>query len=202
MNGQPIFNGQEFDDELVERYLTGDSAAFDVLYERYRKLVYLMALKLLNGDTRCVDDVFQKIWLKVIDKLPDYRREDKFKSWLMVLARNKILDEYRALRRSNEKFTSIDLEEGGGVLDCYSIDTTPPDDGALDAWHLLQKCGSLLSLEQREVLYGRMAGDSFKEIARRQNVSINTVLARMQYAVKKIKKIFSDIEAVEGGKNE
>ena len=144
----------------------------------------------------------QNRWLKVIDKLPDYRREDKFKSWLMVLARNKILDEYRALRRSNEKFTSIDSEEGGGVLDCYSIDTTPPDDGALDAWHLLQKCGSLLSLEQREVLYGRMAGDSFKEIARRQNVSINTVLARMQYAVKKIKKIFSDIEAVEGGKNE
>jgi len=173
------------DIELIEGYLSGNGRDFEELYDRYKKLLYGYLNNMLPQQQSTVDDIFQQIWLKVIQKLPEYRCNNHFSAWMIRIGHNLTIDHFR----KNKKFVnqiSIDNEDEPHFPDTDKLVWVSMDQS--DFEQALGQVLETLQEEQREVFMLRHNGVSFKEIAEIQNCSINTVLARMQYAIKNLKK--------------
>ena len=178
------------DKELVQRYQNGDVASFELLVDRYQNKVYSYVLMLVK-DKQLADDIFQDTFLKIIRtiKAGAYKEEGKFIQFAMRIAHNLIIDYFRKAQRlpmvdptkedydmlDNARFTDPSIEE-------QIITEQIHDD--------IRKMVEYLPEEQREVLTMRMYADmSFKEIADATNVSINTALGRMRYALINLRKM-------------
>jgi RNA polymerase sigma-70 factor, ECF subfamily len=171
------------DIELIERYLSSDCEAFDLLYNRYRKQLYAYLNRLLPGQHAVADDIFQQTWIKVIRRLPDYKDSQKFLAWTMRISHNLTIDYFRKSKRE------ILCEDNDNDL-LFSSDNLQPWMN-LDREELaeaLNVCIAKLNTEQREVFILRQDGIGFKEIAEIQDSSINTALGRMQYALRNLRK--------------
>ena len=185
--------GQEVDDSiLIKEYLSGDDRAFTQLYERYKALLYSYLNRLLDNDRPSADDLFQQTWIKVVDQLAHYEDRQQFSAWLLRIAHNLTIDWFRKCGRRSQY--------EGGSLDDTEAAVDPPDRNN-EPWRgmhreELEKAVSdavgKLSPELREVFLLRRENISFKEIAVIQKCSINTVLARMQYALKNLRKSLAD----------
>ena len=173
------------DMELIEGYLSGNGRDFEELYDRYKKLRYGYLSNMLPQQQSTVDDIFQQTWLKVIQKLPEYRCNNHFSAWMIRIGHNLAIDHFR----KNKKFVnqlSLDNEDAPDFPDKDKLVWENMDQ--TDFEQALGRELKALQEEQREVFMLRHSGVSFKEIAGIQNCSINTVLARMQYAIKNLKK--------------
>ena len=170
------------DAELIKQYLSGQTDAFEMLYHRYRKQVYAYLNGMLPGQMATVDDLFQKSWLKVIDKLPSYRDEGRFIAYILRIARNQALDWLRSQKNV------VCLADGDGMA---KTELPSPDREYEN--HEIGKAiaGAVVKLpaEQREVFLLRQQDVPFKEIAAIQAVSVNTVLGRMRYAVENLRRV-------------
>ena len=174
------------DKDLIKAYLHGDADAFTVLYERYKRQVYSFLLKMLADKSSSVDDLFQHVWIKTMKNLHRYRDQERFLAWLFSIARNTALDHFRK-QKKNYIFSELDRE------DTPEVENTSAEEPwrNMDRSELLSAVEAallLLSPEQREVFVMRQDGLSFKEIAKLHDCSINTALARMQYAMKNLQK--------------
>ena len=178
------------DMQLIKLFLQGNDIAFETLYYRYRKNLY----GFLNNMTRnadMADEVFEATWLKVIDNLSKYRDDGKFSAWLFRVARNIFYDKCR----SRKNICEVDLDEA--VLDETMTANLPEPDREMNTAELaqyIQQGLDGLPDEQKEVFLLRQQDFSFKEISDLQGCSVNTVLSRMQYALKNLKKFLSSID--------
>jgi len=174
------------DRELIARYRRGDVAALDVLVERYRRPLFGYILNMIGhgGDA---DEIFQEAWLKVIRKIGLYRHHNFF-GWLVRITHNAVIDNIR--RRKPD--VSLDAEPDEGA----SLGNVLADGGPMPHEHLQNSdlgqviAAAIASLpdEQREVFLLRTHAElPFKVIAKIQGTSINTALARMQYALTKLR---------------
>ena len=185
--------GQEVDDSiLIQEYLSGDDRAFTALYERYKSLLYSYLNRLLEGDRSCADDLFQQTWIRALDQLGRYEHRQQFSAWLLRIAHNLTIDYFRKRgRRSQYEACSLDEPD-------LAIDPAGQEDEPWRGMHReeLEKAVSeaigKLSPDLREVYLLRRENISFREIAGIQNCSINTVLARMQYALKNLRRSLAD----------
>ncbi|MBR2364438.1 MAG: sigma-70 family RNA polymerase sigma factor [Lentisphaeria bacterium] len=188
------------DEDLIKGYLAGSSGDFECLYARYRKQLYAYLNALLEQDRSRVDDVFQQTWLKVIDHLPRYRHQGMFLAYLMRIGHNLAMDVCRK-KQTIEQYerpylSGMDTEENrkkndpGIVADERYMPGKNMDDNELAT--AIEKAVNHLKQELKEVFLLRMEDLSFKEIARIQNCSINTVLARMQYALRNLRESLKD----------
>lgn len=185
--------GQEVDDALlIKEYLSGDDRAFTQLYERYKALLYSYLNRLLDNDRPSADDLFQQTWIKVVDQLGQYEHRQQFSAWLLRIAHNLTIDYFRKCGRQSQY--------EAGSLDDSETAVDPPDKDN-EPWRgmhreELEKAVSdavgKLSPELREVFLLRRENISFREIAVIQKCSINTALARMQYALKNLRKSLAD----------
>lgn len=177
------------DYELIQDFLKGSSQAFDVLYNRYKLPLYAYIGNLLGKNFSEKDDIFQKTWIKVIKNLPQYRDQEKFSAWLMRIARNLVTDYFRGTG-SHPEDELTDVMENELMDESCEISWHLMDAETIGAKirELLEEMNPLL----REVFLLRQKGISFQEIAKIQNCSINTCIARMQYAVKQLRKSLSD----------
>ena len=153
------------DAQLIAGYLDGDEKCFEMLYYRYRKVLYGYLNNMLAGNQAEADEVFAETWTKVIDKLPRYRDEGKFSAWLFRMAKNIFIDRIR--RSHPERFMSIDDENMMTLPDdnAFSPDRTL---GATDTGKAIMEAISQLPNEQKEVFILREQDMSFKEIAQIQ----------------------------------
>lgn len=179
------------DPELIRMYLDGDSSAFDMLYERYRRPLYGYLQNLLRGEQANADDIFQRTWLKAIDNLHKYEDREKFSAWLMRIAYHQVIDLFRSGKRRAE--TEFD-DKFEAVLP--AAESFAPDSGIQnrELAEAISRAVQTLSPEIRAVFLMRCENISFKEIAAMQKCSINTCLARMQYALKKLRTQLSSWE--------
>lgn len=178
------------DKELVLRYQNGDVASFEILVDRYQNKVFSY-IAMLVKDKQLADDIFQDTFLKIIRtvKAGAYKEEGKFIQFAMRIAHNLVIDYFRKAKRlpmvdpskedydmlDNVRFTDPSIEE-------QLVTEQIHDD--------IRKMVEYLPEEQREVLNMRMYADmSFKEIADATNVSINTALGRMRYALINLRKM-------------
>ena len=167
---------------LVAAAARGDETALEMLFNRYRKVLYAYLNRMLGNDTMAADDCFQELWIKVINKLPDYHEDGKFAAWLFRVARNQVLEHFRR-EKSRAKIGRV--TDDGELPE--NADHTGDPGGVVGAQELNERLEALLKQlprEQREVFIMRQNDLSFKEIARIQKCPVNTALGRMHNCLK------------------
>lgn len=190
------------DRELIEQYLDGCNESFEILYRRYRNSLYAYLNNLLEQKKSAVDDVFQQTWLKAIRNLHSYDDRNIFLAWLMRIAHNTAMDHCRKDKKEDQyKITPVSKEnspEEGENREKTEIPDeryTPGRDlEQSEVSSVVKKAVDMLPQDLREVFLLRMEEIPFREIAQIQKCSINTVLARMQYAVKNLRKILGGVK--------
>ncbi len=178
------------DRELIERYQDGDVHSFELLIGRYQKQVYSYILTLVK-DKQLADDVFQDTFVKVIQtvKSKAYKDDGRFVQFAMRIAHNLVIDHFR---KENRIPTVESSSEDYNYIDNVPITDHSVEQGMIvDQVHSdLHRMITFLPDEQREVLRMRIFDDmSFKDIADITNVSINTALGRMRYALINLRKM-------------
>lgn len=179
------------DEELAMAYIKGQYAAFDLLLSRNQSKIFSYILFVVR-DRSMADDVFQDTFVKVITKLQQgkYTTSGKFSAWVMRIAHNVIMDIYRDQKSEKivEATEDNDLSNfGDQALLEQAIEAKFVNDQVLQD---VKKMMNLLPTTQREVVYMRFYQQlSFKEIAETTNVSINTALGRMRYALINLRKM-------------
>lgn len=188
---QPMTAMPDADHELLQQYRMGDVAAMDRLVEQYRRPLYGYILNLTEG-RRDADEIFQETWFRALRKLDSFKGGNFF-GWLVRIARNYVID--RARRAGPDCSLDESLEDGQPRVERTAGGGLGPDGAAADAdlGARIRAAVAGLPIEQREVFVMRTTLETpFKEIAEIQGVSINTALARMQYALAKLREGLQD----------
>lgn len=174
---------------LVKNYMAGDENALAILIKRHQSKIYGFIYSKLS-DRDIADDVFQDTFMKVIKTLKSnsYNEEGKFLPWVMRIAHNLIVDHYR----KNKKMPMLRETEEFSIFSVLT-DSSMNVEGRIITELIekdLQRIVQELPDDQKEVLMMRLYQDlSFNEIAELTNVSINTALGRMRYAILNLRKI-------------
>ena len=176
------------DRELLLLYKQGDEQAFSMLLERHKDRVYT-TVYLIVKDKYLAEDLLQEVFIKAITmiKADRYKDEGKFLSWILRIAHNMAIDQYRKAKRS----PIIMMEDGSNIFNTLAFSETSFEDVQIkqDTHDLLKVLIKELPDSQREVLVMRHYMQlSFQEIAASTNVSINTALGRMRYALINLRK--------------
>lgn len=181
------------DNELVVKFINGDEQAIETLIHRYKNKVYTYIL-LTVRDQQLAEDIFQDTFLKVIKSLTDgrYQENGRFLQWVMRIAHNLVIDYFRREKQMNtvssEKY-DFDLFNSNKYSDQTIEDEIIDFQITKDIRRLVDE----LPADQKEIILLRHYGGlSFKEIADQTNVSINTALGRMRYALINLRKIIKD----------
>ncbi|ERJ98816.1 RNA polymerase sigma factor [Hoylesella pleuritidis] len=179
------------DEELALSYTNGSNRAFDILLERNQSRLFSYILFVVR-DREQANDLFQETFVKIITKLQEgkYTTTGKFGAWIMRIAHNVIMDWYRSKRsdKTVEQGNDNDLSKfsPADLLD-LNVENRYVNDQVMSD---VKKIMNLLPATQREVVFMRFYQDlSFKEIAELTNVSINTALGRMRYAILNMRRI-------------
>lgn len=182
------------DRELIGRYLEGDHNSLEQLISRHQNRVYAYILMIVK-DKDLADDLFQDTFIKVINTIRarSYNEEGKFLQWVMRIAHNLIIDYFRKSNRipviDNTKNQDFNIFDTINIMDKSIEDQIITDQIYKDVRKLIE----LLPPEQKEVLYMRHYADmSFKDIAEVTDVSINTALGRMRYALINLRKLIAE----------
>lgn len=182
---QPIMDDE--DAKLLAAYRRGDAEALGRLVEKYKRPLFAFLYRFAANPGEA-DEWFQETWVRAIEHMNIFRQKNLL-SWLFRIAHNLIIDAAR--RKKPDCSLDAPLSESGAPLgDLIPAAALSPADEAAgrDLGRHIETAAQLLPLEQREVFWLRMeAGLPFKEIARIQRCSINTALARMQYALGKLR---------------
>ena len=113
---------KDFSDfELIQLYIKGNNRAFEVLYARHRDKLYFFICQLLNNARGEVDDVFQTVWIRAIDKMPHLRNDGSFYGYLQQTARNIVIDRARKLKRQGVHI-AIDDEDSIPIADENAVE--------------------------------------------------------------------------------
>ena len=174
------------DNELLQAYKNGDVEALGKLVEHYRRPLYGFILRMQKNPTEA-DEIFQEVWLRAVRNLDRYEQK-RFLSWLFRIAHNLIID------RARKRKPDYSLDDPGDANlplgERIAADQRGPTTNtfAIDLGARIREAVEVLPPDQREVFLLRTENHlPFKEIATIQEVSINTALARMQYALAKLR---------------
>jgi len=184
-----MLNSVLSDQELIQNYLNGDNASFEILLTRHKSRVFAFIMsKIKNRDLS--EDIFQDTFIKVINSLQKgkYNEEGKFLPWMMRIAHNLVIDHFRKdakMRkvRPTDEFDIFDvLDDGNKNQEEVMMQTQVHAD--------LKVLIEQLPEDQKEVLKMRYFEDlSFKQISDLTGTSINTALGRMRYALINLRKL-------------
>ena len=179
------------DEELALSYVNGDNRAFDELLLRNQSKIFSYILFVVR-DRDTADDVFQETFVKVVVKLQQgkYVPSGKFSAWVLRIAHNVIMDLYRG-QKSQKIIDAVDDNDlsniAGNDLIIGNVESQFVNTQVMSD---VRKMMNLLPTTQREVVYMRYFQQmSFKEIADTTNVSINTSLGRMRYAILNLRRM-------------
>jgi RNA polymerase sigma-70 factor (ECF subfamily) len=188
------------DQELVKVYQSGNESAFEVLLMRHKNRVYNYIYSKIR-DHALSQDIFQDVFVKIIQTLKkgNYNEEGKFLPWAMRIAHNLIIDYFRKANKvrmisetssKNEEFNIFDLLD---LEDENVQDVITREELETQMVQLVEH----LPESQRDILKMRIfQGMSFKDIAEKEGVSINTALGRMRYALINLRKLIEKHDLV------
>ncbi len=181
------------DCELLSDFVTGNNSALEVLYKRYERKVYTYIL-LMVRKPQLAEDILQETFIKAIKSVKEgkYSETNRFGSWLMRIAHNLVIDQFR----QNKQYRVVSNNDF--PMDIFSTPrfAEATVEQRLVYERVLYEVRALIDFlpdDQREVVMLRFYGDlSFKEIAEITNVSINTALGRMRYALINLRKMVKE----------
>ncbi len=176
------------DSSLISLYKKGNEEAFSFLVKKYSPKVY-SAVYFIVKDKYLAEDITQEVFIKIIKTIKNnkYNEEGKFKPWMMRIAHNLSIDHFR----KEKKHPKITLNNGNDIFNSlmFSENNAESNQENKESKKLLQQLIKGLPKKQKEVLVMRHFMEmSFQEIAESTNVSINTALGRMRYALINLRK--------------
>lgn len=184
------------DQELISLYLNDNPLAFEVLLNRHKDRIYT-SIYLFVKDTETAEDIFQEVFIKIIDTLRKgkYQNEDKFLQWALRISYNLCVDNFRKSKR-------MSIVANTDTFDVFNV--LASDEEHMETSIIKSQTHSRLNTlidqlpaEQREVIILRHYADmSFKEISKMTRVSINTSLGRMRYALINLRKMMTEADMV------
>jgi RNA polymerase sigma factor (sigma-70 family) len=177
------------DNELIRAFQEGDANAVEVLINRYKDKVFSSLLFYVK-DNYLAEDLFQDVFIKIIDTLQNkrYTEEGKFLPWALRIARNLCLDYFRKVKRT----PTIKTSDHNDIFEVLHLSEDAPDTKLMQcqSHERVRRMLDLLPEEQREIIVLRhYANLSFKEIAQITDCSINTALGRMRYGLINLRKL-------------
>ena len=184
------------DQQLVSSYMDGDTVSLEALVERHKTRIFTFIIsKVRNHDL--AEDIFQDTFFKVIKSLQKgkYNEEGKFLPWVMRIAHNLVIDHFRKTKRMTIAGKPKFDDEGFDIFDILSNGEKTSEYAMMEGelYNQLKKMIDQLPNEQKEVLIMRHYEElTFKEIAEKTGVSINTALGRMRYSLINLRKIMQE----------
>ncbi len=181
------------DCELVNKFVSGSQSCIEVLINRHKNKVYTYILLIVKNQ-QLAEDIFQDTFIKVIQSLINgkYKDNGKFLSWVIRIAHNLTIDHFRKEKQMNtlsNEDNEMDIFNSRKLSARNIEDKLVFDQIINDVRLLIDK----LPADQREVVILRHYGElSFKEIAEQTDVSINTALGRMRYALINLRKLIKE----------
>ena len=176
------------DEQLVRAAQRGDMSAFEELVARHRDKIYARAFSMMRNEDEALD-LSQEAWVKGWQRLKQFQGESSFVTWMTRIVINLCLDQLRKQKRQRAESIELMAEESGGVERQMPVVTANPTEG-LERRELRQridKALNQLSVEHRTVLVLHEFEElEYKEIAKRMQCSIGTVMSRLFYARRKM----------------
>jgi RNA polymerase sigma-70 factor (ECF subfamily) len=186
------------DQELIRSYLSGNEKSFELLLNRNKGRIFGYIMSKVRNES-LANDIFQDVFIKVVRTLKNgsYNEEGKFLPWVLTISHNMVVDYFR---KSNKMKMISESSSGSDEYNIFSVlqltdknieDNLIKDQIEYDVVRLVE----FLPDEQRDVLKNRIfKGMSFKDIADQEDISINTALGRMRYALINLRKLIDKHE--------
>ena len=180
------------DQQLIHLYMEGDANALATIITRYKDKIYT-SIYLLVKDRYLTEDIFQDVFIRIIDTLKGgrYTDEGKFLPWAMRIAHNMCVDHFRKVKRTPTIKTSEDRD----IFEVLNFSEAGADQKMMNgqSHDRVRKMVDMLPEDQREVIILRHYAElSFKEIAELTQCSINTALGRMRYGLINLRKMMTE----------
>lgn len=190
MNGQTSdeANAADSDEQLMLRYQAGDAGAFDQLYARHRLGLYRFITRQCRVHARA-EEIFQDVWMSLIQAADRYRVEAQFRTYLFTLAHNKLMDYFRANSRAEAVLYEV-RDKDAPPLDAAGSRTEQPQvqAAAHQAGEAILRALQSLPAPQREAfLLHEEGGLSVEEIAAATGVTYEAAKSRLRYAIAKLR---------------
>lgn len=179
------------DEDLMLRFSGGDAAAFDALYARHRGGVFRYLLRHCRNHA-AAEELFQDIWMNLVQARSRYRVEAKFTTYLYTLAHNRLMDHFR--RGKGRELVSLDQEEDDPV-DLAASATVQPERAAQSreqARRLIELVAALPAVQRQVFLLHEEGGLSLEEIAAVTGANREAVKSRLRYALAKLREGMKD----------
>lgn len=173
------------DEALMLAYANNDSLSFNKLYERYRMALYRYMRRQLSASDAVLDELYQDVWLKLINSRQQYQVKASFKTFLYQIANNTLKDYFR---RESVRKIMTNIEDDNLIID----EASQPDEmfAKNELINKFKQALNGLPQKQRDVfLLREEAGLTSLQIAEVMQVSVDTVKSRMRYAVTRLKEI-------------
>lgn len=188
------------DRELITAYINGNEKAFEVLLMRHKDKIHRFIF-LKVRDQLLAEDIFQEAFIKIIRtlKMGAYNEEGKFLPWAMRIAHNLVIDHFRKASKMRMISESSSQSDDYNIFSTLSLeDMNIQDQITLD--ELKNQMVDLIEYlpeSQKDILKQRIFQDmSFKDIADSEDISINTALGRMRYALINLRKLIDKHQLV------
>ncbi len=178
--------------QLVHSFQEGDNKALEVLLNRHKDKIFT-SIHILVKDRYLAEDLFQDVFIKIIDTLRNkrYNEEGKFLPWAMRIGHNLCVDHFRKVNRT----PAITTSDNRDIFEVINV----AEDGAdkammkVKSHEQVRRILDMLPADQREVIVLRHYAEfSFKQIAEMTNCTINTALGRMRYGLLNMRKIIAE----------
>lgn len=178
------------DQELVNSFIQGDNNAIEVLINRHKNKVFTYIILIVKNQ-QLAEDIFQDTFIKVIKSLQEgkYKDNGKFVSWVIRIAHNLTIDHFRKEKQINT-YSNEDYEAdifNSKKLSDHTIEDLMVEKQIVNEVRML--IDELPDDQKQVILLRHYGGLSFKEIAEQTDVSINTALGRMRYALINLRKM-------------
>src|SRR5215210_834057 len=180
------------DTQLVHFFQEGNNNALEVLVNRHKDKIFT-SINILVKDKYLAEDLFQDVFIKIIDTLRAnrYNDEGKFLPWAMRIAHNLCVDHFRKVKRTPTITTGDDRD----IFEVINVVEDSADKGMIQgqSHDRVRRLVDMLPEDQREVIILRHYAElSFKEIAAMTNTSINTALGRIRYGLMNMRKMMEE----------
>ncbi len=178
------------DNELVQRFIEGDQESLEILILRHKSRVFSYIVLIVKNQ-ELAEDIFQETFIKVIRSLKKgrYTENGKFISWVLRISHNLIIDHFRKEKlKGTISNDSVEVD----IFNSQKFSDRTIEDEMINSQILFEVKELVRELpdDQQQVIYMRhYLGLSFKEIADQTDVSINTALGRMRYALINLRKL-------------
>ena len=195
-----MINKQTEDRDLINEYINGNEKAFEILLMRHKNKIHrFIGMKLRDNDL--TEDIFQETFIKIINTLKSgsYNEEGKFLPWAMRIAHNLVIDHFRRASRVRLISESSSKSDDFNIFSTLKLTDRNIEESILkdELESQMVNLVEYLPVSQRDILKMRIFQDlSFQDISEIENISINTALGRMRYALINLRKLIEKHEMV------